>query len=473
MQPASNDVALNWPFARTCEKFMRVEFDLGAQLGGGTGSPDGTISLLFSPLASKIGTGSGAETEPWAAIRITWDHTTGATAEILSREAKAFGQIQVVGSSFSIGGFTPGVMRTFRVDFGWDYFRFPQDWVPFPPGTNTGGLPWADLRISEKVGSNWVRLFSLPPPPPARTWSVSNGWVEFGTTQKPLNNYGALDPRTTGFDYYDWPSLSGSRSVYVHWHCDQGGNVNAASTWLVDNVTIAQVAGDSSPSPPFPDLQPFTLMSNQLGYDTAGPQWVVMRPNDTDVRALGQNAIADLTWTLRDASGTPQRTFTTSAYPPGEPCFSEVVDYEGFNLTNGTYPTAPVFWWRWEWIGVTNPQVGWYVTADGHLTTGSPPTPFHVQSDPFTIDTDLYYSTLVADPNKNLATKNAADREAVDTNWSNGPTNGDPGGGWFDAGNENGENRSQGTFVSALCNLLRRRRPHLSTAEARELIRQI
>ena len=114
--------------------------------------------------------------------------------------------------------------------------------------------------------------------------------------------------------------------------------------------------------------------------------------------------------------------------------------------------------------------MGWYVTADGHLNDGLN-TPFHAQSDPFDVHPNLYYSTLVSDPSKNLSWRNGSEREAVDHFFfSKGPLNADPGGGWFDAGNENGENRSQGTFVSGFCNLLRRRRPHLSTQEIRDLI---
>jgi hypothetical protein len=172
-----------------------------------------------------------------------------------------------------------------------------------------------------------------------------------------------------------------------------------------------------------------------------------------------------------------QRTQTLSN-PPGDQCFNDIVDYEQTTfLTTGDYSYAPqpVYWWRWEWTPVTADQTGWYVTASGLLNTGGSGTSFSVVSDHFDIKLNLYYSALVSDPNRNIACKNASDREAVHTQYSDGPNDPPPdaGGGWFDAGMENGENRAHGTFVSAFCNLLRRRRAQMSTAEVRDVIHQI
>jgi len=467
--PANNNVAIHWPFARTCEGFLRVQFDLGVS-GGGTGlGPDSVMNLIFSPTAITGGTTVGGPDGPWAAIQVSWKSGSNATAQMLARHVNdTFGNkgaIDLVGLPFDIGPFQAGVTRSFRVDFGWDYFRFPSNWQFIgTPGVTNDGRPWADLRISHLVGGNWIPIVppSAPPPYPA----VSNGWVEFGTADKNAGSYGKLTDVTLGFSLYEWPFYaSGSaREVYVHWYLDQGGNSAGAASWILDEVKIALVTP-----------QAFAIMSNQIGYDTAGPQWVAMRPNSPDVRNLGLSAIADVTWNLFDSAGVSQQSFTSPSNPPGEPCFKEVANYEDFGApgTAGTYPTVPIYWWRWEWNRITTDQAGWYVTADGHLNDGLN-TPFHAQSDPFDVHPNLYYSTLVSDPSKNLSWRNGSEREAVDhPPFSKGPLNADPGGGWFDAGNENGENRSQGTFVSGFCNLLRRRRPHLSTQEIRDLIHQI
>ena len=136
--------------------------------------------------------------------------------------------------------------------------------------------------------------------------------------------------------------------------------------------------------------------------------------------------------------------------------------------------TEPICWWRWEWPPVTTDATGWYVVAEGRLASGGADAAFRIESDRFDIRPHLWFTTLVTDPDRNLAWRNARDREAVTTPWSQGPDHRpDPGGGWFDAGNENGECRAHATFVSALSNLLRRRRAELSSRNERELRRQI
>ncbi len=135
------------------------------------------MNLIFSPTAITGGTTVGGPDGPWAAIQVSWKSGSNATAQMLARHVNdTFGNkgaIDLVGLPFDIGPFQAGVTRSFRVDFGWDYFRFPSNWQFIgTPGVTNDGRPWADLRISHLVGGNWIPI--VPPSAPLSYLAVSN-----------------------------------------------------------------------------------------------------------------------------------------------------------------------------------------------------------------------------------------------------------------------------------------------------------
>jgi hypothetical protein len=85
MQPIdSTGNPANWPFARTCENFLRVEFDLQPMLvtSGGGSNPDGVIGLYFTPFARQAGLGDSG---PLAGILLSWKSGSTATAQIYAK----------------------------------------------------------------------------------------------------------------------------------------------------------------------------------------------------------------------------------------------------------------------------------------------------------------------------------------------------------------------------------------------------
>jgi hypothetical protein len=139
---------------------------------------------------------------------------------------------------------------------------YPFEWTS---PTQNKGQPWAEMRVwyYNNTGWHWANTAA----------GNSNGWVDFGTVVV-SPGYPNFSVTKAGFDRKDWNANGVARDVFVHWFCDGGGSTGAVD-WNVDNVSIAPV-----------NPEPLVIMSNQLGYDTAAPQWVAMRPNDPAIRSL-------------------------------------------------------------------------------------------------------------------------------------------------------------------------------------------
>jgi len=444
-----NPVPANWPFARTCEQFLRVEFDLSAQLPSGSSTASGVMGLYFTTDPTFLG--GLSDSGPLAAVQVSWASGSSlSVAQIYGKEPGGAGNIKAIGAPINLGSLAS--LRSLRIDFAWDYFISPHDFGAGGPNNYPSlAEPWTYLRVAWlDSGTNQWKQPDLGP--------GRNGWAEFGTASPDPTLYGNALKSKTAFHRYDWRNGTVYYPVYVHWFAEQG-SVGGDVDWTIDNVTIHQV-----------QQPPFTVMSNELGYDTAGPQWVAMRPNDPAVRSLGANALSALTWTLYDSSGVviPGYTYSPTLLT-GEPCFQDVRDPEaGPGLL-----FDQLYWWRWEWSPpIRTPIQGCYVEATG-TTSGTPSIAFSLRSDPFDIQPDLAYASVIAAPN-NIAAKNGQMRHAVTNSlgftWQTSPP---ASSGWFDASNENGENRAHGAFVTALSQFLLARRSEMSTADVRQLVAEI
>jgi hypothetical protein len=461
--PTGTKTPANWPLARTGENFVSVEFDL---LQPVTANLDSKMLLLFE---SRHANGSTenynglADYGTLAAVQFDWLTGTSpkltATVLVQPTNGSAADVLAKLGvPPIDLGDFSTVSTKTLKVDFGWDYFRYPHDFTNPYSVFSSQGEPWFYVRIWKlNASGNWDPTFARPHRGPGQLNGNTDGWVECGDEVKVSS-----DSWKIGAYRYDWSSGLGSGIpdvVYPYWYFDQVPS-GTNTTWTIDNVKIHT----ADPPPP-----PYSIMANQLGYDTAGPQWAVLRANDASLRG-NSSGITRIDWTLSGSGLTTQTASVNN--PAGQPCFQEIADFEsratppstGFDGTGFTSAVQD-YWWRWEWTRVTTPATGCTVKADVYVPGLT--LPYTVTSDPFSISPGLAYSTLIADPTKNMVVENGVQREGQITSLTKAAT------GWFDANAENGENRAVAGLISAFSNRLRTQRPEMSTSELRDLIGQV
>jgi len=119
-----NPVPANWPFARTCEQFLRVEFDLSAQLPSGSSTASGVMGLYFTTDPTFLG--GLSDSGPLAAVQVSWASGSSlSVAQIYGKEPGGAGNIKAIGAPINLGSLAS--LRSLRIDFAWDYFISPHD----------------------------------------------------------------------------------------------------------------------------------------------------------------------------------------------------------------------------------------------------------------------------------------------------------------------------------------------------------
>ena len=364
----------------------------------------------------------------------------------------------------------PNVLRKFRFEFGWDWWIPPGSHiveVPNGPFVDQVGRPWLFARVQYQDNGVWRNPLveqSTPTNPRQnptipgqvdRNFDGTGGWIKYGLDERyELSGGTGATVEQIGCDRREWQTASASPEnpvLYPYLLMERVGTADV--DWKLDTVS----ARSYTP-------QPLTVMVNTVGYDTAAPQWAAIRPNRTQYR----ETLDGFTLTkaeLVDGNGAVLRSLANGnlTVALAAQCFRELDDWEKFPYLDKRigFPQIDEFkllyWRRIDWTQVTTPTLDCHIHLEG--TTPAPESAaFVIDSHLFDIDEEIWWNAVWPD----IAIANEQARRNFGGNF--------PEGGWSDAGNQNGEGRAHGLFISGMAHVLRERRTELSTEDVSDLV---
>lgn len=444
----ADDVPCSWPLERTSGRSLRIEALVEAVPAGGPATllERSALRVHLHPDPDTL----GAPLAPRAVVDLVV-HQGDVEARVLAEEP---GQGLLTVGSVELGDLFAVGPRRVAVEFAWDYHFLPKRHGAMVGGQEREhqGKAWLYTRVSYLDGTAWV----TPDPPEPR---AANGWIAHGIDESFW--YTNVTPVPVGPTHYGWADASADPlQPRVHPQIEVERR-SMDYDWRIEEITIASL------EPP-----PFAVFCNTLGYDTAAPQWAALRslgPGYRDPAALA-SLEAEVRSDLDPGFSVP------IASPPitGVQCLREVDDLETFDAATIDENPDPedreqgfvfsdLYWWPLEWPAIQEERDGLYLwvrlsTADG-VWQG-----LELESPRFRVAPEVHYRSLWWE----LAIENELDRRPgarpedldLEKTW----------GGWYDAGNDNGEARAHGIFLSGLAHVLRQRRAEMSTAEVQAFL---
>jgi hypothetical protein len=117
MQPKNGSGQLHWSYGRSCEQFLRVEFDILPVLQASGGVIDGKMGVYFTPISTTGDlTQSTLSGDVGAAVEIPWKSGSSTTVNVLARSTL---NTIITVAAFDVGilGSLLGNTTKLRIDF--------------------------------------------------------------------------------------------------------------------------------------------------------------------------------------------------------------------------------------------------------------------------------------------------------------------------------------------------------------------